>query len=316
MDKIPLISIIIPAYNRGHLLKRTIESVLTQTFHDFELIIVDDGSTDDTKEVVGNLQKRDSRIKYIWQKNSGAPARPKNTGIKNSKGEFIAFLDDDDEWLSQKLEKQIQLFRNSQKRNLGFIGCNAFIVNGKNNKTQEYITPRYKNIFRKLLESDFIWSSSSIIIKRKVFDDIGLFDERLKMADDWDMWIRIARKYDFDFVPEPLLKYFWHEENFTKTLGGLKRVQEHEYILGKHENLYKKYPKTYSVGLRKVGTLYLLNGDSKTARAYFIKAIKAAPLYARPYLNLVISLFGNKFYKKVLYQKRKISDDASSHILV
>ena len=120
----PKVSIIIPTYNRAKLLSRAIKSVLDQTFKDFELIIVDDGSTDNTKGVVEEFQKKDSRIKYIWQENSGAPAKPKNTGIRQARGEYVAFLDDDDEWFPKKLEKQIELFED----NIGFVGCNILIV--------------------------------------------------------------------------------------------------------------------------------------------------------------------------------------------
>ncbi|HKK53946.1 MAG TPA: glycosyltransferase family A protein [Patescibacteria group bacterium] len=101
----PKISVIIPTYNRANFLPRAIKSVLNQTFKDFELIIVDDGSTDNTKEVINNYLKNDDRIKYIYQQNSGGPPKPKNTGIKIAKGEYIAFLDSDDEWFKDKLKK-------------------------------------------------------------------------------------------------------------------------------------------------------------------------------------------------------------------
>ena len=106
----PKVSVIIPTYNRANLLARAIKSVLNQTFQDFELIVVDDGSTDNTRKVVEEFQKKDSRIKYIFQENSGGPAKPINTGIKNSKGEYITILEDDDEFLPQKLQKQVELF--------------------------------------------------------------------------------------------------------------------------------------------------------------------------------------------------------------
>src|SRR3989344_7750625 len=113
-----MVSVIIPTYNRASLLSRAIESVMNQTFKDFELIIVDDGSIDNTRDMVERFRRMDARVKYLRQENSGTPASPLNIGIKNSQGEYLAFLDDDDEWLPQKLEKQIGLFQNSQKPNL------------------------------------------------------------------------------------------------------------------------------------------------------------------------------------------------------
>jgi len=304
----PKVSIIIPTYNRAELLPRTIKSVLNQTLKDFELIIVDDGSTDNTKEVVEEIQKKDKRIRYIrLDKNSGAPAHPKNVGIQNAKGDYIAFLDDDDEWLPEKLEKQIELFKNSQKKNLGFVGCNTLVIDEQKNKKYEYKMPKYKNVFQRLFGANFIRSLGNVIVKRNVFREVGLFDENLKYADDTDMWIRIAQKYDFDFVNESLFKYHWHGGNIMKTLGNLKRIRDPEYILIKHKNLYRKYHKAYSIRLRNIGTVYLLNNDLKNARKYFIKAVKVDPWYLRTYFNLIISFLGKEFYKKILYQKKKIA---------
>ncbi|RLC39556.1 MAG: glycosyl transferase [Candidatus Nealsonbacteria bacterium] len=306
----PTVSVIIPTYNRAHLIGRAIQSVLDQTYQDFEIIVVDDASTDNTKEVVKSFG--DKRIKYLrLRENSGSSAAPKNTAIKITKGKYIALLDSDDEWLPEKLEKQIQLFKNSKKKNLGFVGCNVLVVDEQTNKRYEYKTPKYKNVFQRLLENDFIWSSSSVMVKKSVIDNVGLFDESLKNANDWEMWIRIAQKYDFDFVDEPLFKYYWHGGNITRTAGNLKKIQYKEYILIKHKNLYKKHPKAYSITLRNIGTAYLLNNDLKNARKYFIKAIKVAPWYLRTYFNLIVSLFGSKFYKKILYQKRKMAGDFS-----
>ncbi len=309
-EKNPIVSVIIPTYNRAHLIGRAIQSVLNQTYQDFELIVVDDGSTDNTEEIVKDFQNKDERIKYIYQNNQGASGA-RNTGIKNAKGKYIAFLDSDDEWLPEKLEKQIQLFKNSKKKNLGFVGCNVLVVDEQTNKRYEYKTPKYKNVFQRLLENNFIRSSSSVMVKKSVIDNVGLFDESLKNANDWEMWIRIAQKYDFDFVDEPLFKYYWHGGNITRTAGNLKKIQYREYILIKHKNLYKKHPKAYSITLRNIGTAYLLNNDLKNARKYFIKAIKVAPWYLRTYFNLIVSLLGSKFYKKILYQKRKMAGDFS-----
>jgi len=302
----PKVSIIIPTYNRANLLSRAIKSVLNQTFHNFELIIINDGSTDNTEKVIKQFQKNDRRIKYIkLNENSGIPAHPKNVGIKNSRGAYIAFLDDDDEWLSGKLDKQLKIFYGSKKYKLGFVGCNTLVID--KNKVQEHRIQRFKNIFQKLLERNFIFSCSEVIVKNSIINNIGLFDESIKMADDQDMWIRIAQKYDFDFVPEPLFKYYRHESNITKTRGYFDKAKDQEYILKKHKNFYKKYPKAYSVRLINIGTNYLLSGDLKIARKYFFRAIKITPWYWRSYLNLIISLFGKRFYERILYQKKKIA---------
>ena len=305
------ISVIIPTFNRANFLPRAIKSVLNQTFQDLELIVVDDGSTDNTEEVVRRFQKMNRRIRYIKQEHSGGAARPKNTGLKESVGEYIATLDSDDEWLPTKLEKQLDLFEKSANPNLGFVGCYYIAVNEFGSKEELYKIPQYIDTFRSILTHDYMGSGSCIIYKRKVFDNAGYFDENLKTAQDWEMRIRLVQKYDFDFVREPLVKYFIHMKNITKTLDDLNRIQDHKYILRRHKALYKKYPKAYSTRIRNIGSMHLLAGNSKKACRYFIEAIKVAPLWPRSYVNLTISLFGNKFYKKILYRKRKIAGDFS-----
>jgi len=297
----PKVSVIIPTYNRADLLPRAIDSVLNQTFKDFELIIVDDGSTDNTKEIVKEYQKKDERIKYIWQENSGGPAKPKNTGIKNSQGEYIAFLDSDDEWLPEKLEKQLKLLGSSNT--LGFVSCNALIIDENNNRKEKYNSPKNKN-FVSLLEGNKIWSCSSVIVKKDIFERLGFFDENLNFGEDWEMWLRIAKRYNFDFVYEPLIKYYLHQNNISSIETNFKKIKNFEQILKRHTEDFKKYPKAQSVVFRNIGTFYALDNDGKMARKYFKGAIKNNPLSLRLYFQYFLSFFP-KIYKKVLFIKRK-----------
>jgi glycosyltransferase involved in cell wall biosynthesis len=299
------VSVIIPIYNRADLLPRAMSSVLNQTFQDFELIIVDDGSTDNTKQVVEEFQKKDKRIKYIWQENSGGPAKPRNIGIKDSQGEYIAFLDSDDDWLPEKLEKQLEIFEKNRQTNLGFVGCNALIV--KEDKIQEYKTPKYKNILPKILEGCFIWSCSSVIIKKLVLDKVGFFDENLKIGDDWDMWIRIIiNGYSFDFVDEPLFKYYIHSGNISALKNIKKIAVDYNFLLEKYKKYYEQNPKIYSNRLRYTGASYILAKDLKKGREYFKKSIKINPLNFKSYSRFLFSLLGSNFYYKLIQIKKFI----------
>lgn len=310
MKNQPLVSVVIPTYNRADLLPRAIKSVLNQTFQNFELIIVDDGSVDDTKRIVKKFIKMSNKINYIYQENRGESAA-RNLGKEKTKGNYIAFLDSDDEWLSEKLEKQIKLFQQSKfSENLGFVGCYGFVVKdnnqSKNNPFFIHRIPNFRgNILKEILSFCCIFSPSSVLIKREAIIN-EKFDENIKLGPDWDMWIRIAQKYDFDFVEEPLFKYYLHQENITKTLEPLKGIRDQEYILKKHRDIYKEYPKAHSINLRNIGSMYLLNNDLKMARKYFIKAIKVAPWHPRSYFNLIVSLFGIRFYKIILFIKQKL----------
>ena len=301
----PKVSVVIPTYNRANFLPRTIKSVLNQTFQDFELIIVDDCSTDNTQEVVKEFQKKDDRIRYIrLDKNSGAPAHPKNIGIQNAKGEFIAFLDSDDEWLPDKIEKQLELFKKNSR--LGFVSCNAFIVDEGQNKKVEYKIPKSNNYFLSLLETDIICSCSSVMVKKNVLDDVSYFDENFKVSDDWDMWLRISEKYDFDFVPKPLFEYYIHGGNVTQTLSVDERIKDLKYILKKYKNSYRRYPKAYSIQLRDISHKYLLSGRKEKSRIYSKKSIRCNIFNFKGYLDLSSSFINFSFYKKLLKLKRKL----------
>ncbi|NCD01144.1 glycosyltransferase family 2 protein [bacterium] len=304
--KKPLISVIIPTYNRAHFLPRAINSVLNQTYKNFELIIVDDGSTDETRKIIKKFLKKDLRIKYIYQKNSGGPSKPKNTGIQICKGEYIAFLDSDDEWFANKLEKQIKKYiKNNKNNNIGIVGCGAIRINTKNKKTKKVIPPRYVKIkSSKVLNKTIPHSCSSVMIKKSVFKKIGLFDNNIKTADDYEIYIRISRRYNFLFIREPLFNYYIHEDNISKPNSEIdeEKIKEKQQIIKKHKKIFSKYPRAYSNEFKKIGTFKMLTKDYKNAKKYFIKSIKINP-FSRVYINLFLS-FTPKLYKKILFLKK------------
>lgn len=303
----PKVSVIIPTYNSANLIGRAIGSVLAQTYHNFEVIIVDDGSTDNTEEVVRELQEKDERIIYRkLEKNSGGAAKPKNIGIKIAKGDYIATLDADDEWFPEKLEKQLDIFKESTKSNLGFVGCFAKHIYEEDDVEFLFKIPRHEDVLRYILARDYMGSGSSMMYKSGVFSNAGVFDEALKSGQDTEMRIRLAQLYDFDFVEEPLITYYFHEENISSTLSIEKRMEDIEYIIEKHKNLYNKYPKAYSDRLRYNGTSYMIAGETKLARESFLKSIRANLLNWRSYLYLVVSFLGSGIYKRLTLLKSKI----------
>jgi glycosyltransferase involved in cell wall biosynthesis len=180
--------------------------VISQTYQDFEIIVINDGSTDNTDETI-QPYLCDDRIRYIKQANAGQ-ANAKNTGIKNSNGQFIAFLDADDAWEKSKLEKQIKLFHNS---NIGVVFSRAKYINEKGEDlnykpSMRYLTPRSGNVTKYLFYDNFVPFSSSVV-RHECFDKYGCFDETLEMAIDWDLWLRLSVWYQFEFIDEPLLLY-------------------------------------------------------------------------------------------------------------
>lgn len=193
------VSVIIPTYNRGWILNEAIDSVLSQTFKDYELIVVDDGSDDNTAEILKNYSKK---IRIIYQENQGVSAA-RNRGIVSSNGRFIALLDSDDLWLPEKLNRQISFFRNYPDA----IICQTqeiWIRNGKR------VNPgkRHKKLSGMIFEPSLslcLVSPSAVMFKRELIDKVGLFDEAFPACEDYDLWLRVSLKYPVHLIDEALI---------------------------------------------------------------------------------------------------------------
>jgi len=234
----PKVSIIIPTYNSSRFIKRTIGSVLAQTFRDWELIIVDDCSKDGTELAVKEFTKFDKRIKFFkTSENSGGPATPKNIGIEKAEGEYIAFLNHYDEWFPEKLEKQLKVFQNSKEENLGLVSCYINLVDEKTKKiTAKMKNFKENNVLFFLSQYNFFVTSSCIIVRKSVFGKVGLFDTRFGVSDDWDMWLRIIRaKYNVDVVKNYLVNYSTGGNNLSSLSNIEKQKEEFEMLKEKAE---------------------------------------------------------------------------------
>mgnify|MGYP005725567305 CR=1 FL=1 len=226
----PDISVIVPTFNRATTLPRAIQSVLNQTFTPVEIIVVDDGSTDNTQKLV---EENFPSVHYIFQKNQGVSSA-RNTGIKQTKGEWPAFLDSDDEWLPAKLEKQIKALKKHSKTGtnknfqLEYLICHTnetWIRNGKRVNQKKKHQKFGGFIYQKCLPLCVI-SPSSVIIHRSVFEDVGLFDESLPACEDYDLWLRICAKYPVLYLEEPLInKYGGHADQLSQSIWGLDRYR-------------------------------------------------------------------------------------------
>jgi glycosyltransferase involved in cell wall biosynthesis len=243
-----MISIIIPTWNRADKIKKAIRSVQNQTISDWELLICDDGSTDNTDRLVKTLQNEDKRIKWIPGEHLGKPATPRNRGIKQAKGEWIAFLDSDDEWLPEKLEKQLKIIK---EKKLMASSTNAFRLIPSTQEKKIY--SRYhksKILFKDLIKSNKI-ITSSVLIKKSIFKDDFYFPENTEFSvgEDYCLWLKIATQNDFAYIEEPLLTYRDDPKNSVRGLNTendlIRRKRILFYILNfsfkKHINLtYKK----------------------------------------------------------------------------
>ena len=188
-----IVSVVLPTYNRAYLLSGAISSVLNQTFQDFELIIVDDGSTDNTKEVVENFQKKDNRIKYIRNEENLGIQKTLNKGIGMSEGKYIARIDDDDEWIdNNKLKNQVDFLELNQDHVL--VGTGAVVVDENNKEIFRYLCPKEDNIIRKSILSKNCFLHPSVVFKKESFLAVGGYDESsdVRHIEDYDLWFKLG----------------------------------------------------------------------------------------------------------------------------
>ena len=211
------VSVIVPTYNRAHLVTETIDSILAQTFKDFELIVIDNESGDNTEEVIRSYT--DERIRYFRHQNNGLVAVNRNYGISKANGEYIAFCDDDDLWMPEKLERQVKLL--DLNKELGLVYSNSYIMDANGNLERDTLLSKSKlfrgNVFDKLFQGNFI-PMLTVVIRREVLSKVGGFSPKYIIAQDYDLWLRIAEYYPIDFTEEPLAKYRIHGGSASRNL--------------------------------------------------------------------------------------------------
>lgn len=249
-----LVSIVIPTYNRAHLVGQAIKSVLDQTYADFEIIVVDDGSTDETRTVVD--QFKNQKISYIYQPNSGLPSIARNTGLKAAKGDLIGFLDSDDLWMPEKLATQIKCFET--KSEVLAISTNLAALDTKQKPLLKLSQDKVLT-FKELCRSNPI-ANSSVLMRRCVLDYIGFLNEDKKLCavEDYEYWLRILKFRDSSFLVmyDCLIEYRVHSQNIsTVAFSNMFEYEKFEQILGKYSVFNKEIPcilaKKKSSALRK-----------------------------------------------------------------
>jgi len=216
----PKVSVIIPTYNRAYFLCEAIESVLNQTFHDFELIVVDDGSTDLTPHV---LRRWEGEIRWIRQENSGV-SRARNVGVRAARGRYLSFLDSDDLWVSEKLETQVSFLDG----NPHYVVCytdEVWVRRGRRVNPRK-IHRKYSGwIFDRCLPLCII-SPSSVLMRREVLDGVGYFDEDLPVCEDYDLWLRVASRFPIFFLDKKLIiKRGGHADQLSNRSWGNDRYR-------------------------------------------------------------------------------------------
>lgn len=287
----PKVSVIIPTYNCAKYLPEAVESVLNQTFQDFEIIIVNDGSTDNTKQIIEPyLKKHSDKIKYLYQENMGL-AIARNVAIKKSIGEYIAFLDADDVWLRHRLKETANILENMAQVGLVHANINWMSEEGK------VLSFPYRNkarlsgfIFENIFLRKANISIPTILVRSKCFEKVGLFDEKLARlgCEDREMWLRISREYEIKYIDKILANYRIRPNSMSRNLD--KMLQARYYVVDKFYprgkfSLLKK--RALSNIHNELGDDFLIKLNYFRAEKEYIKTIIYWPFSFRPWVNII-----------------------------
>jgi len=278
----PKVSVIITTYNRAHFVYEAIKSVLNQTFKDLEIIVVDDGSTDNTRQV---LEKHNSCISYIYKQNKGR-AEARNTGIKVAEGEYIAFLDDDDVWLPRKLEKQVNFL--DSHPDIGLVHAFTEVVDKDGNPLKKETKKRLKS-YKKAMRIGYTFEKmsglcimfiSSVVLRKECLDKVGLFDSHTEALEDWDFYLRFALWYRIDTFPEPLVRFRIHKAHSTLaefTRGCINTSLKHIAMLDDCHDIsfHNKILHNFYMHLANA---YYIDMQLAMFRIYALKALQLNPL--------------------------------------
>ncbi len=290
MTQNPLVSVLIPTYNRKNLLLRALKSVFDQTYHNLEVVVVDDASTDNTEKSLrkSRFWEKTSFIRH--QENKGAPAS-RNTAVKNSSGDFIAFLDSDDVWHPVKIKKQIEVLQENPEYSLVFTKYQVH-KSGKTHTAPHvdfFPQKRSQNKLKKLLYKRSFILNSSVLVKRSCLKKAGLFDESLPSLEDWELWIRFADYCRFFFIPQVMVEKYSPPDQITRDKKAF--VQAIKLILEKHKNWYDAHPFIKSWQMMRAGRLLLKAKKIKKAGRWFKESIKTHPFSPVFWLFEILSLF-------------------------
>lgn len=283
------VSVIIPNYNYGRFVGKSIESVLAQTYRPMEIVVVDDGSTDDSIKIIESFG---DQVKLIRQENGGV-GKARNTGAKNSNGEFLAFLDADDIWLSEKIEKQIAKFDVDMA--IGLVHCR---MREFNSETGETIKLHLKGeegwvaddllLFEKPV---IIGLGGSIVVRRNVFEDVGEFDEDLKNGEDWEFCYRVARKYKIGFVAEILVDYRNHNVNAHLNITQMERstlVAFNKTFATDDKNVLRLRRRSFGNLHKVLAGSYLQSGQYFDFLRNLLWSLWFRPSFVSYYLSLIL----------------------------
>lgn len=290
----PLVSVIVPVYNRAHLVSETIESILAQTWDPLEIILINDGSTDESLAILRDYERRfPEKIRVCDQPNQGQIVA-RNNGIKASKGDYIAFLDSDDLWVEDKLERQMPLFEEGV--GLVYSGTEIMDEEGRTIRQEPADKTMSGDIYAPLLVKNRM-TGGTVVVSAQALNRVGVFSTDFKAAENWDLWLRICKEYSARVVPSPLTRYRLHDSNMSGDaqlmLGAKLQIMEKHCDLQSDNTAIARCSRLAWADYHyRLGVNYFSAGDYKSARQSFFSVLRFAYQYEDVWTRLLRSFLG------------------------
>lgn len=296
-ESLPKVSVVLPTYNRAKVLGRSIQSVLRQSYGNLELLVIDDGSDDETAEIVSAIS--DPRLRYISLSENTGVSAARNAGIGLARGEFIAFQDSDDEWLPNKLAKQVSAIE--EKPDVAVVFCTLkriYEQEGESHLNPRIPVPTARDaLLRQLLIRNLAWTQTWLV-RKSVLEEYtsqqGPFHPELSRGEDWELILRIAVDHKLMHLPEVLVLAYKTQGSLLagdKALGQTFRV-----MLERHPALFQKFPDLHALYCRRLASLAMEYESAALARQWVFRALHSQPAQPVNYLALMTSLLGKRIY--------------------
>jgi glycosyltransferase involved in cell wall biosynthesis len=300
----PRVSIILPTFNRAKVLSRSVLSILDQTYQDFELLIIDDGSTDETAETI--QQFNDARIRYFKSNQNRGRGSARNIGLRLATGEFIAFQDSDDESLPARIAKEVN-YLDSSDDCVGIVYSDMYRISSNGNKyvlKSPHFSPEDGNLYPKSLGYTLTnIGIGTAMIKHDSISKAGFFDETFPFFVDLEYFIRLSRICCFTHLPEPLINYYEVDSDFAKLA---KIAESRKKILSKYYADVSNDKKLYSLHLFAIGNDFCYSGNTVEGRQYLGKSLTVNPLHFLRMLSFIASFMGPRIYRYLVDLKNRL----------